>query len=143
MAFIAGEAEAEECCELGPTALVCSENENQQKATNKNGFSFRYSFSSNSNPAQNAKANELLTRVIARLPANQKQQMLDFNLEMPCFGFECSKYITFFGNFTFLSVQMGMKEMQRQLDWRILKLRKLFQAREKSNPAAIAAKLKI
>ena len=89
MAFIAGEAEAEECCELGPTALVCSENENQQKATNKNGFSFRYSFSSNSNPAQNANANELLTRVIARLPANQKQQLHDFNLEMPCFGFEC------------------------------------------------------
>ena len=36
-----------------------------------------------------------------------------------------------------------MKETQLQLDWRILKLQKLFQAREKSNPAAIAAKLKI
>ena len=89
LAFVAGQAEMEECCELGPNSLVCSENENQQQETNKNGrFSFRYSFSSqNTNSDQNP--NELLTRVIARLPTNQKQQLRDFNLEMPCFGFEC------------------------------------------------------
>ena len=89
MAFVAGQAEIEECCELGPNSLVCSENENQQKETNKNGrFSFRYSFSSqNTNSDQNPK--ELLTRVIATLPKNQQQQLRDFNLELPCFGVEC------------------------------------------------------
>ena len=85
LAFIAGQAEAEECCELGPSALVCSDDSQQLPPTNNGRFSFRYSFSS-TNPNQDP--NQLLTRVVARLPANQNQQFQDFNL--PCFGFGCA-----------------------------------------------------
>ena len=89
LSFIAGQAEIEECCELGRNSLVCSEKSNE-KTTNNGRFSFKYSFSSkNTNSDQNQTPNELLTRVIARLPKNQQQQLRDFNLEMPCFGFQC------------------------------------------------------